>query len=627
MVALAGVRSFQVNIGAAGARHGRHAPAAQLMLEDGRRLDVRLSKSKSPGVFTAHCDQPLPLGVHEIAIGVGPRDIRGFVLAKPKSLSHIVAQAGRRLAVFLPLYSVTPGGPWGVGSYSDLRELCEWAQRTAGALVGTLPLFAAFLDRPCDPSPYAPVSRLMWNELFVDPRETPEWTSPEVRKATSGVATVASARQRSDSSLVDYRRAWMVARRQLSAMASAARASPRRWAAIIGSINAETTRYAEFRAAVDATGTTWQHWPAAWRAGHIDHSTLRPHDIDMYLYAQSIAARQIGTLRGAGAGRSPLYLDLPVGVHAGGFDTLTRPDLFLHGISAGAPPDELNAAGQIWGFPPMHPAAGRADGYAHLRAVLRRMLSVAGVLRIDHVMGLYRMYCVPEGMSGRAGAYVRYPQEELFAIVMIEAARAGAMVVGEDLGTVPPEVRTLMHANGLLGMHVQQFCFDPTSPTLHTGTAHSLASLNTHDTPTFAGFWNADDVTMREALNHTDEANAARERQSRTVTRRAIAAALKQRRLPSASSTQVAMSLMRLQALGPSPITLVNLEDLWGERRPQNVPGTSTQHPNWQRKAAKSLRAILTRRDIRTSLAALRAERQSAEPRPQSRPRSSKGLH
>jgi len=544
----------------------------RLLLEDGGEIPVTHIGS-SDGAHRVQLRNPIPLGVHELMIEHGAKVSRRYVLARPRTLKLPTTRAGRRLAVFLPLYAVTPGGPFGVGCYTDLRELCTWADRVAGALVATLPLFPAFLDRPFDPSPYAPITRLMWNELFIDPRETPEWAAIEVRTRATSLMNSGSTTRTRTGPLVDYRNSWSVARRVLHLMAAAARSSPSRWADVLSR-------------AVDPTA------------------------VDMYLYAQTVASAQITAIQHSTRSHNPLYLDLPVGIHAHGFDTFTRPDLFLHGVSAGAPPDPLNAHGQDWGFPPMHPTAGRADGYAHLRALLRRMLSVSGVLRIDHVMGLYRMFCIPKAHDGSQGAYVRYPEDELFAIVMIEAARAGATVVGEDLGTVPPPVRSIMKRSGILGTHVQQFAIgDKPGACIQPAGAHVLASLNTHDTPTFAGFWRGDDVTLRQALGHTDKTGAVTELAGRSSMRRAIAGELRTRRLPTGSARDAAMSLMRLQARGPSPITLVNLEDLWGERQPQNVPGTSTEYPNWRRRASRSLTSILSDAEIKGALSTLRRDR------------------
>jgi len=593
----------------------RARPAGELRLEDGGTLSaLAVSRAAKAGVRLA-ADGPIPLGVHELVLdGAAPDSPRRFVMASPKSLAASATNGGRgaerRLAVFLPLYSVTPGGAFGIGTYSDLRELCEWAHATAGALVGTLPLFPAFLDKPFDPSPYAPVSRLMWNELFVDPTQAPEWRAVSVRKSAESGAFARQVRAARKGDLVDYRLSWKLARRTLGVMAAAAKASPRRWAEVVAASSGESMRYAKFRAAADAAGAGWSSWKHPRGTDLIDAAPADPRDVDLYLYAQTLASSQLAALKRTTPTGSPLYLDLPVGVHGDGYDACTRPDLFLHDFSAGAPPDPLNTHGQAWGFPPMHPTAGRADGYAHLRAVLRRMLSVAGVLRIDHVMGLYRMYCVLNGESGADGAYLRFPEEELFALVMIEAARAGAMVVGEDLGTVPEPVRRIMKRRGILGMHVQQFALGgPPGKSLHPAGAQVLASLNTHDTPTFNGFWAADDADLRLSLGHLDEDEAAGERTQRTATRREVARDLRALGLPAGNGRAAAFSLSRVQCRGPAPIALVNLEDLWGERRPQNVPGTSTEHPNWRRRAAKPLSAIVKDRKLANELVLLRKER------------------
>lgn len=581
-----------------------------LEFEEGGTLDVRASATRDPRHLTITAAAAVPLGIHRLTLACGRRSATTFVLARPRSLAGVTAALGRRVAVFLPLYAAASDGLFGVGTYRNLRELSRWAASLSGSIVGTLPLFPVFLDRPFDPCPYAPISRLMWNELFIEPREAPEWGAHGVQGVVNSGEFRRQAERARTGRLVDYRLSWRLARRVLKAMASVARASPRRWSEIAARCTSETSRYALFRARDDATGRGWDAWPAPWREGRLDASGIDPADVDLYMYAQTTASAQMSAVRNNRRRSSLLYLDLPIGVHAHGFDPYARPDLFLHGVSAGVPPDALNSTGQLWGFPPMHPTAGRADGYAHLRAILRPLCAVAGVLRIDHVMGLYRMYCVPAGHDGSQGAYIRYPEQELFAIVLIEAARAGTLVVGEDLGVVPAEVRTLMRSFGMLGMHVQQFALSGEGQrVIRPAGPGALASLNTHDTPTFAGFWHADDLSLRRKLGHIDAAGARRERSDRRSMRGLVCTALKKRGLSHGNARDVAMSLMREQARGRAPIVLVNLEDLWGERWPQNVPGTATEYPNWRRRASKPLRKIMRDRRIAASLMLLMRER------------------
>ncbi len=549
----------------------------------------------------------LPIGTHRLLLERRGGRRECFVLAAPRSLSRGITNAGRRLAVFLPLHAVRSEASFGVGTLSDLGELVEWAHACGASVVGTLPLFPTFLDAPFDPSPYAPITRLRWGELYVDPRRAPEWTSPRVRRRVSGrgfLREVAAAHARE---WVEYRRTWSLLMSVLSVMVEEARSSPARWKEVLhaaggclayagarGSALAELRAYAAFRAAVDEAGDSWGGWSAERRTACVARVGEEDHRAATYIYAQALANQQMAAVSRHADGSRPLYLDLPVGVHPDGFDVWRRPELFVKGLSAGAPPDMLFTGGQVWGFPPMHPAAARVDGYAYLRSVLRRMLSVAGVLRIDHVMGLLRMYCVPSGFDGTQGAYLAYPAEELFAIVMIEAARAGALVVGEDLGTVPPKIREMMSARGILGMHVQQFSLSSRRKSISLPKADrpQLASLNTHDTPTFAGYWSGDDIEFRARTGVLSPRDAWQETKERAAVRRAVTAACAKKGARVRTAREAGTELMAMQARTGAPITLVNLEDLWEERRPQNIPGLAREYPNWRRRAAVSLSGI-----------------------------------
>lgn len=572
----------------------RSARGAELILEDSGDVVPSTGFTKTARGVSLRFDDDLPLGTHRLRPGGGGRTPTCHVICAPSSLAPSVRRAGRRLAVFLPIHSIRAKGSFGVGTYSDLRELIERVAGAGSPIVGTLPLFPTFLDSPFDPSPYSPVSRLFWSEIFLDLPICPEWSAPRVRRiaATAGFQRRASAARRGD--WVDYRATWNLVRELLAEMAAAARTSAARWNQIETDAGPMAREYAKFRAV------------------HEHSLSVRGRSAaDLFVYAQAQANLQMASL-GAGGSSHALYLDLPVGVHPQGFDVQRRPELFLQGVSAGAPPDIMYSAGQVWGFPPMHPHAGRADGYAYLRAVLRRMLSVSGVLRVDHVMGLLRIYCVPQGFSGTHGAYLHYPADELFAIVMVEAARAGAIVVGEDLGTVPEKVRAMMRTRGMLGMHVQQFCLntgraaigDAPKPGGRRGVG-TLASLNTHDTATFAGFWNADDIGLRRKLGLIDAPGSRQERRERTAVKRAVVRQLAKRLRGKTDARSVAIALMERQSRGSSPITLVNLEDLWGERRPQNVPGTSTECPNWRRRARGTLQTITRSRSMMSTIRAL----------------------
>ncbi len=532
--------------------------------------------------------------------------------------------------VFLPLYAAwSPGRRGerrasGIGTFIDLGALARWAKSTAGALTGTLPLFPAFLNQPFDPSPYAPVTRLFWGEHWIDPTPAPEYRSPQARRVLASREHRDWDRRARAGTLVDYRAVWKAKRLLLVAMSDAACQDPARRRLVDRFENSDPLvgEYAEFRAAMDWVAT------ASGRAGrggaHVVPAADHEVDRRFYIYAQMLGEEQMARAAGADDKRR-LSLDLPVGVHAEGFDTWRYPELFLRGVSAGAPPDALHERGQIWGFPPMHPWAGRCNGWSYLRRVLRRMFSAARVVRIDHVMGLHRMYCVPPGFAPDEGAYLRYPAKELYAVVRSEAARAGGVVVGEDLGTVPSEVREAMRRAGFLGMHVQQFELDGSGkcPAIRGPGPHQLACLNTHDTPTFAGFWHGEDIRLRARLGRLPARAAQRELAGRQKLVRRVSGELPRDRtrrsrsgLPAAAACR---SLLRLQAESDAPIQLVNLEDLWCERRPQNVPGTSVEYPNWRRRARRSLPAITRDRGISGVLRELRELRVARPGRPRQR--------
>ncbi len=313
-----------------------------------------------------------------------------------------------------------------------------------------------------------------------------------------------------------------------------------------------------------------------------------------HLWAQATADEQIGA---AGSGQAGLYLDLPVGSHPGGFDTWRWPELFAGGIAVGAPPDTLFAGGQNWDFRPLVPERSRAEGHAHFAACLRHHLRHASVLRIDHVMALHRLYWIPAGMPPTEGVYVRYPHEEFHATVCLEASRAGVPIVGEDLGTVPPEVREALAEHGMLRSFVGQFAvrLDEGAP-FGEIPADAIASLNTHDTPTFAGFWHERDLDVFAEIGCLDADAIAAMRATRAAMRRELPALLAARglldRADGAHLGDVLRAVHRALAESPARLLMVNLEDLWLEERPQNVPGTGFERPNWRRPLALSIDQI-----------------------------------
>ncbi|MDO8730442.1 MAG: 4-alpha-glucanotransferase, partial [Candidatus Omnitrophota bacterium] len=345
----------------------------------------------------------------------------------------------RSWGLFLPLYALHSKRNPAAGDLTDLKAFALWAGRMGAGWVGTLPLLSQFLDKPFEPSPYSPVSRLFWNEFWID------------------VGEIKSPRR---SGRVDYRRQ-MEAKWRILEKKAKGWAPPRSWLRD----HPEAQEYARFR------------------AGKVSPKTI--------LYGQWLVDRQMEQLRRAcdraGVG---LYFDLPLGVHPAGYDAWKERKSFVRGMHVGAPPDPFFAGGQDWGFCPPHPERIREQGYDYFIRCVRHSMRHASMLRVDHIMGLHRLFWVPEGMPAREGVYVRYRSEELYAILSLESHRNRCAVVGEDLGTVPPEVRRSMRRHGLSGMFVVQYEWSPNSRRpLRAAPRQSVACLNTHDMPPFSAFW------------------------------------------------------------------------------------------------------------------------------------------
>lgn len=525
---------------------------------------------------------PLPLGVHRLHVRAAGREATACVLAAPRRRAASTVARAARFGVFAPTYALwqeAADTPW-TGHLGDLDRLARWTGEQGGALVATLPLLPTYLgagQEPFEPSPYAPVSRLAWSEAYLDPAVAP-------------IGPAAGGRP-DDAELVDWRRRGERVRIALDAAmdarGDAGRAEVDRWVAD----RPEVAAYARFRAATERHGP-WPAWPQRWRDGDLAGADVDDAAEARHRFGQWAADQQLAGLADRLAGRGQLlYLDLPIGAHPEGFDTWRHQRAFAPATTVGAPPDDFFTAGQDWGFPPLHPEASRRDGHAYLRASLAHHLRHARMLRIDHVMAVHRLWWVPQGFPADQGAYVRYPADELYAAIALEAERAGAEVVGEDLGTVPKEVRRALARHGLLGMYAAQFTLPARAgDVLPPPRRRDLALLNTHDMATFAAFWQGDDVDRRRSLGLLDGPGATAEHAERADRREAVVAFLAERGRPVDPDDTEAVLRALLEELGTSSArwVLVALEDLWLEHRPQNVPGLGPdRYPSWRRRTAR----------------------------------------
>jgi 4-alpha-glucanotransferase len=526
---------------------------AELRIEGGGSLTLEADGSR------VRAGPALPWGYHELIVEAGAENARSTVIAAP-------SRAWRRPG---------SGCSWGIGTqlaalrssrsrtFGDLRDLetfCRWVGERGGDLVTVLPLLPTFNRPPAEPSPYSPVSRLFWSELILDlGHEAPPVEAPDS---------------------LDVTRADAEARAVLEALPAPDPAS----------LDAELLRYARFRGAQARLGRNWREWPAGARAGHLAPADVDPAEERFHLLAQTMARNQIEALRRRlDMDGMRLGLDLAVGVHPDGYDPWSRQGTFAESMSVGAPPDRGFPSGQDWGFSPVLPGASRQEGHEYLAASVAHQASLSGVLRIDHIMALSRLYWIPHGAGLHEGTYVSYPAEELFAIVTLESHRHRCEVVGENLGIVPRQVDEGMQRHGIWGMFLAEFEAMAKKP--RPPLEGQVALIGTHDTPTLAGWIAATDIDERLRCGLLDEDDAPAERRARSEAAKRLAETL-------GSDVDDLEDLISelLQWLGgsPSPLVVPWLEDLWLEAELVNVPGTgSSERPNWQRPMARSLDNVM----------------------------------
>jgi 4-alpha-glucanotransferase len=567
---------------------GRQAGGRELRLEleDGSTADS-LVAAPSPA------DQPVPIpyGVHKLHA----RSISALVISAP--IRTRAAEPGS-WGVFAPTYALVDERRSGMGDLTCLERLGTLAGGLGGSYVSTLPLLADYStadDGDAVTSPYSPLSRMWWNEAYLDVSRIP------------GLDHNAGAPQASVGGLEEVPAHADIARAGADVLASLARlAWPRSGPSRetldrFLSDRPDVKRYAAFRAATQTRGTHQAAWPERWRAGDITAGRDVPESlVQLHVLAQWLTDTQIAEVAASTSARGcRLMLDLPIGCRPDGYDTWAFPSSFaghasdLHagrGISVGAPPDRFFGDGQDWGFRPLDPEGERRAGYPVVRGALSHLLAHAGALRIDHILGLQRLWWIPAGARPSEGAYVAYPFDELVALACLEAWRRDAVLIGEDLGTVDPSVRRLMAEHGIAGMEVGVFDLDARPGQKLDPPAGACALVDTHDTATFAGWLDGTDIGQRLELGLLDSETAARARVARSAATRALV-----RRLTGVGDA-VAVHAAVLEELGGSDagVVIATLEDLWAEHEPQNIPGTSAEHTNFARQMRVSLDAIET---------------------------------
>ena len=583
--------------------------ACHLTMEDGecrewsyhtsdlKTLETKEVEGTSYHVKELHLKNILPLGYHRLSFQVNGETAETLVISAPSRFYQPPkAEAYRRWGVFIPLYALTRGRGWGSGDLSDLQTLVSWVGDMGGNIVGMLPMLAAFLDDTTDPSPYIPASRLLWNEFYLDIMSVPELEScPKAQALLASAAFQKEIETLRNAPRVDYHRIMIKKRQILEELCRCLFAVPsKRRDALLRFIktNPVVEDYACFRAARERHGPSWRAWPRPLSNGVVGEGDYGEETKRYYLYTQWLIQEQMERLlKTAQSGNVTLYLDLPLGIHPEGYDVWREREAFISGISAGAPPDAVFTKGQNWGFPPLHPEKIRKQGYRYFIAYLRHHLKSAGVLRIDHVMGLHRLFCIPKGMSSSEGTYMRYHPDELYAILSLESHRSQTVIVGEDLGTVPHYVRPMMNKHGVHRMYVMHYelASAGAGKVLKPIPANSIVSLNTHDMFPFATVWNGTDIEQRAALGFLDRAAANRERKLWEERKKALVRLLQVKGFidkTQTSTEEVLQACLAFLSASDAGMVLVNLEDLWLETKPQNIPSTTDDiYPNWRQKA------------------------------------------
>ena len=584
-------------------RHPRSKLGCQILLENGDENRLFFSpdqittegteRTEGTEYFLVQISLPkLPFGYHRLHLEVNGEVAESLLISAPSKMFNDLQKLW---GVFLPMYAFHTNRSWGAGDFSDFETLMHWIAQQGGGVLSTLPFLASFLDGGIyDHSPYSPASRLFWNEFYIDPERAPEFANCSAAQSLLASGAFQKEIQRlREEPLIDYRSQMAAKRRVLEELARRLEDNkPDRYQEFHSHVKSHPwlQDYAEFRAVIERQQTPWPQWSERLRNGVIGENDYDQQSKHYHLYVQWLAETQVRNLAdGARKSGVRLYLDFPLGVNRDGYDVWRHRDLFALDASGGAPVDLLFTKGQNWGFPPLHPEKIREQGYTYLIACLRHQMAHAGMLRVDHIMGLHRLYWIPKGISTEEGVYVRYRAEETYAILGLESHRFGVPVVGEDLGVVPDYVRTSMDQHGALKMNILQCMIQPgASEALAPVTENSVASLNTHDMPPFTAFLRGSDIQDRIQHGLLQPHQVNNEYDQRWRMREALAAYLCGDS-PGARNWDEPDDLLRRSiewlAQSSAQVVLINFEDLWFETEPQNIPATSWERPNWRRKA------------------------------------------
>ncbi|TWP37669.1 4-alpha-glucanotransferase [Leekyejoonella antrihumi] len=601
---------------------------ARMHLEDGDLRDLaqvehwvepRTVDGVLMGEATLELPGDLPLGYHRLEIDYGDQSASTTVIVTPPHLELPgTLKRDRAWGLLTQLYAVRSDRSWGIGDAADLAELGTWGARQGADFVLVNPVHAAEPVPAMEPSPYLPTSRRFVNPMYIRVEEVPEvgYLSAAEHQLVEWHSD--DARRLNHLDRLDRDSSWQAKQAALRMIFRTERTHRRRrdFEVFCEREGQGLVDYATWCAIVMDRGLPWEDWPKELQDPRSDAVTAERErlagDIEFHCWLQWVVQAQLAEaqreLRAAGM-RLGVIHDLAVGVHPDGSDAWALGDVLARDISVGAPPDDYNQLGQDWSQPPWRPDRLAELGYAPYREMLRTIMAMAGGVRVDHIIGLFRLWWVPRGRPATEGTYVQYDHEALIGILALEAHRAGALVIGEDLGTVEDWVRDYLAERGVLGTSILWFerkdGVAPRAP--ETYRELCLASVTTHDLPPTAGYLQGEHIAVRHELGLLTRP-LEEEIRADDAQREAVLAELRRRGLLGEKSTiedQVG-ALHRYLTWSPSRLIGVSVADLVGDERTINQPGTDEEYPNWRLPIAGPDKVALTLDELMVSRRAKR---------------------
>lgn len=606
-----------------GAQDGGEFEWADLPMQDRAEIE---GKEYSLGILHL---PPAPAGYHRLHVN----DASAPLIVAPAQC-WLPPQGKRYWGIAAQLYAIRSKRNWGMGDFTDLHALMNWAAANGADAIGVNPLHALFLDNPEGASPYSPSSRLFLNPLYLDITAIPDFAESAEARAMLEASDIADAIKIARAAeRVDYKNVAAIKLRLLEHLFAHFRAKHvedergHAFRKFVKDAGADLQSFAAFQMLSEHFAThDWQRWGAA-RDPHAAETArlanANPSRIAFFQYLQWQCAEQLAAAR-VPAMAIGLYNDLAVSAESASADHWAHQDLFMGGTRVGAPPDPFNETGQEWGVVPLDPHRLRATGYAHFIALLRANMRHAGALRIDHVMGLMRLFVIPEGGTPAHGAYVRFPFDDLLAITALESRRNKCMIIGEDLGTVPEGFRDHMARAHALSYRVLYFEKEHGRFRRPEEFPHlACVTVSTHDLATLRGFWTGEDIAAKSRQGNfgsADEEDQARN--ERAGDKRALLQALAAENLlpagmeahtPPEWSPELAHAIHAYLARSPGLFFMAQLDDLANERLQANLPGAMGEYPNWQKRLARSLEDLSADTALKTAMASICKERASSE--------------